>query len=68
MTHAQVIEGWKEDREFRAFYISLLGGAPFEAMFWESPPLTRASVDRPYECVLVNSPALAAATPDAAAF
>ncbi|MGH8504131.1 MAG: DUF6940 family protein [Gammaproteobacteria bacterium] len=67
-TYAQVIHGWKSDPEFRAFYIALLADAPFDAMFWESPPITRTSLDRPYEFVLVNSPALATATPDAAAF
>jgi hypothetical protein len=67
-TYAQVIHGWKSDPEFRAFYISLLADAPFEAMFWEAPPVTRSSPEQPYEFVLVNSPALATATPDTAAF
>lgn len=68
MSYAQVIAGWKNDRKFRTFYISLLADAPFDAMFWEAPPITRASIDRPYEFVLANSPALATATPDTDAF
>lgn len=68
MSYAQVIAGWKDDRAFRTFYISMLADAPFDAMFWEAPPITRATIERPYEFVLVNSPALATATPDANAF
>jgi len=68
MSHAEVIEGWKSSSEFRAFYIALLADSPFDAMFWESPPITPASIDRPHEFVLVNSPASATATPDTAAF
>jgi len=68
MSHAEVIEGWKSSSEFRAFYIALLADSPFDAMFWESLPITPASIDRPHEFVLVNSPASATATPDTAAF
>ncbi|MBA2409109.1 MAG: hypothetical protein H0V62_04860 [Gammaproteobacteria bacterium] len=68
MSYAQVIAGWSTDREFREFYIALLADAPFDAIFWEAPPITRASIGQPYEFVLVESPALATATPDAIAF
>lgn len=68
MSYAQVIESWESDGEFREFYISLLTDAPFDAMFWEAPPITRASANQSYEFVMVDSPALATVMPDASAF
>jgi len=38
------------------------------AYFWETPPLTRDSADRPFECVLKNAPGLARLRADAAPF
>lgn len=64
LSYADVIDGWRNSHDFVHFYISLLVDAPFEAMFWESPPVTRLSVGRPYEFVLIDSAQLAAAEPE----
>ena len=68
LTHAEVIEGWRSSEDFRRFYLEQLAGAPFPAFFWEAPPLTSATVNQAYECVLVDSPQLAGMRPDTASF
>ena len=68
LTCAAVVEGWRTDAGFCSFFNRLLASAPFAACFWELPPLTRATLDRPFECVIVDSPALAGATAEHAAF
>lgn len=68
MSYAQVIECWRSDPDFAAFFSAELACSAFDAFLWETPPLTRLTVDRTFECVLVDSPALARATPDATAF
>jgi len=65
---ARAIAGWKTDPDFRQFYFSLIANLPFEAIFWESPPITPNSLDRPYEFVAVNSVGLAKIKPNPSAF
>jgi hypothetical protein len=64
---AEVLRRWRSDAEFRAFFMGLLADAPYAAFRWETPPLTAATADRPFEFVLLDSPGLAE-KPDAAAF
>jgi len=68
LSYAQVIEYWCNNPDFAGFFSGQLAASPFSAFLWETPPITRASIQRPFECVLVDSPCLAHATPDAAAF
>ena len=68
VSYAKTVERWRTDEAFRAFFVKLLAGAPFEAYFWEVPPVTRATAARAFEFVLVNSPALAALAPEPGAF
>lgn len=68
LPYAAVLEGWRTDAGFRAFFNQLLADAPFAACFWETPPVTRASLDQSFECVIVDSPALAGVTSERAAF
>jgi hypothetical protein len=63
-----VLEGWRSDEEFRAQWSASLGDVPFGSYCWECPPLTTASVTRPFECVFVASPLLARYPPDPAPF
>src|SRR5215212_1807025 len=66
VSFAEVLLLWREDAEFRAFFIDQLAGAPFTAFRWETPRLTAATADRPFEYVLIDSPGLAkTADPDA---
>ncbi len=68
LTRAEVIAGWRDDEAFRAWFIGVLAQSPFPAYFWETPPITRASLDEPFESVLLDSPALAATTADPTPF
>jgi len=68
MSYAQVIECWANDALFAEFFSDQLASSAFAAFLWETPPITRATVHRSFECVLVDSPSLARAAPDAVTF
>jgi len=57
--YSEVLHWWQDDAVFRTFFIALLADAPFSAFRWETPPITAASVGRPFEFVLLDSPGLA---------
>ena len=58
LTYAAALEQWQEDASFRSFFIELLREVPFSAYRWETPPVTSASQDRPFEFAVVDDPAL----------
>lgn len=64
LTYSEVLELWQGDQDFRTFFIALLSSAKFSAYFWETPPITRSTVTRKFEFVLVDSPQLAKAHPN----
>lgn len=64
ITYSEVIKSWQQDKNFRTFFISLLADAPMTAYFWETPPVTKSTVERAFEFVLINSPKLADIEPD----
>jgi len=66
-TFAEILRGWQADAAFRALYNALLADVPFAAFRWETPPVTTATLTRPFEFVLLDSPGLAW-TPDPQAF
>jgi len=68
LTYAEVLALWQTDESFLAYLIQLLAAAPYRAFLWETPPVTRATVERGFEFVLVDSPALAEFEPDPHAF
>jgi hypothetical protein len=57
--YGEVLRLWREDADFRALFLALLADAPFAAFRWETPPVTRATADRPFEFVLLDDPWLA---------
>ena len=65
---AEVVRGWAADADFRGYFVSLLAASPFEAFFWEMPPLTTDGLRRPCELVLVDAPALAGTVADPGPF
>jgi hypothetical protein len=67
VSYAEVLRRWQQDADFRSVFIALLADAPFTAFRWETPPLTTATANRPFEFVLLDSPGLAG-SPDAEAF
>jgi hypothetical protein len=54
-----VLRGWRSDATFRSLFSDLLAAAPFDALRWETPPVTDATATRPFECVVLDSPGLA---------
>jgi hypothetical protein len=58
----------RENEAFRSGLIAALAGSPLGAYFWETPPVTTATIERPFEFVLTEARALAAATPEPDAF
>jgi hypothetical protein len=67
-TYGDVISFWKSNAGFRKFYFSVLQRSPFNAFFWENPPITKATLKQPYEFVLVNSPQLSKIAADSSPF
>jgi len=59
VSFAQVVRSWRDDVEFRSFFITLLADAPVSAFRWETPPVTVATSSRPFEFVVLDSPELA---------
>jgi Family of unknown function (DUF6940) len=56
---ADVLRGWRDDAGFRSLFNGLLADAPFAAFRWETPAVTAATLARPFEFVLLDSPGLA---------
>ncbi len=67
VSYAEVLRRWQQDDDFRSWFIDLLADSPFSEFRWETPPITTATVNRPFEFVLLDSPGLVR-NPDAAAF
>jgi hypothetical protein len=59
VTYAEVLTLWRDDAAFRMYFSSLLAAAPFTAFRWETPAVTAATIARPFEFVLLDSPGLA---------
>lgn len=59
MTFSQVIASWRDDESFVAEWVAQLAAIPLDAFCFETPPLTKATLNQPFECVCVESPALA---------
>ena len=68
LSWSDVVHRWQNDQSFRCFFISALRDAPFHAYFWETPPVTRATIDREFAFVLVDSPQLHGIRTDQQAF
>jgi len=63
----QALDAWQNDAACRDVLIATLAAAPFTGFRWECPPLTKATIDREFECVLLRADGLDR-QPDAAAF
>ena len=68
IAYIEAIELWQQDESFREFFISLLANTSMPAYFWETPPVTKATVERAFEFVLIDSPKLADIEPDPSDF
>ena len=63
-----VIELWRDKKEFREYFTTLIQESSFDAFFWETPPVTDKTLGRPFEFVLVQSTSLAHLQPDPSPF
>lgn len=63
----EALRAWRDDESFRACFLGELASSPYAAYFWETPPVTRDTLDRAFEFVLKDAPSLARvpAQPDA---
>jgi hypothetical protein len=68
LTWADCIENWQHNATYRDVFSRLLRDVPFAAYFWETPPVTRAIVNRAFEFILADSPELANVRADTQAF
>ena len=53
---ADVVRAWQDDPGFRSIFNSQLADTPYLAFRWETPPVTEATVTRPFEFVLLDDP------------
>jgi len=67
LSYADVLTLWRDDADFRTYFIGLLADSPFDAYRWETPCVTAATLRREFEFVLLRSDGLARAV-DAIAF
>lgn len=61
-----VITLWEQDLPFKQFFTTILGGSPFNAFFFECPPVSRSTIStRMYEHVTVRAHSFRHADPAA---
>ncbi len=68
ISFGQISDLWQHNEAFRSYFITLLANVSMPAYFWETPPVTNSTRDRPFEFVLINSTQLAGVTPDLVSF
>lgn len=68
LSFREVIDLWCESSGFRSRFTELLKSSPFEGFFWETPPVRAATLDQPFDFVLVDGPPLTRLTPDQSPF
>ncbi len=54
----EVLSLWRESAGFRTFFSAILADTPYLAYRWETPPATAATLGRPFEFVVLDSPSL----------
>ena len=68
LSFREVIDLWRSSEEFRAVFSDSMAHSHFRAFFWETPPITAKSAERPFEYVLVEGRSLEQLTPDPTPF
>lgn len=64
LTYSDVLTLWRTNAEFRSYFTQLLFGSPFSAYRWETPSITRTTVNRTFQFVLLNCPGFCSRTTD----
>ncbi len=68
LSFREVIGLWREYPEFRAWFTLRLRESPFDAYYWELPPVTNQTLDRTFEYVLIDAPGFIGLSADAEPF
>jgi hypothetical protein len=68
LSFRRVIDLWQASEEFREFFTAAVAECSSAAFFWETPPVTKWTLDRPFEFVLVASASLSRLRPDPSPF
>jgi hypothetical protein len=68
LSFREVIQLWQENAQFREYFTTLICQSPFDAFFWETPPVTKQTLDRAFEFVLVEGTSLSQLEPDHSPF
>jgi len=68
LSFGEVLRDWAASEPFRRQWLDWLRVLPFDACVWECPPVTAASLSRPFECVFLSSPSLAGMRPEPEVF
>lgn len=68
LSFADVMRGWTSSEPLRERWIGWLRALALDAYVWECPPVTTASLSRPFECVFLSSPSLARMRPEPEVF
>lgn len=68
LTYREVVRLWRESSGFRDVFIESLRRENFSAFFWETPPVTRDTMDRAYEHVVTSAPNLVGVSPEPEVF
>jgi len=58
LTFSEVLSLWNDNAAFRSFFNDLLATAPFSAYRWETPCVTKKTLHRQFEFVLLRSESL----------
>ncbi len=67
LSYAEVLDLWVDNEAFRNYFLQILADTPYPAFRWETPPVTRSSLGRPFEFAILDGPDLDR-TPDREAF
>jgi hypothetical protein len=54
LSYTDVIESWANDSSFTRYFTSILKSSPFEAYFWETPPVNAETLNHAFEFVEVE--------------
>ncbi len=63
LSYRTVIKYWQQNATFRLYFNDILINSSFKATFWECVPVTKYSLDTPFEFVLRDSRRLANVSP-----
>ena len=64
----EFIDLLQTSQEFRSFFSGTIADSPFQAFFWETPPVNNRTLDQQFEFVVLQGHSLLQLRPDPTAF